>query len=144
MTFQKIRMWLHMLPLKIADKYLEAVADRSVDKVICFDQAGDNTVLILALPFTAYGMTAPQGFVFDGASSPWFARWIIPKFYKMLKASCRHDWACHNAKNWHERLLADIVFFLMAYYVEKLSLWRCVLGLVGVRIGAFFGIGKNY
>ena len=140
----KIKKFYRSIPLRLVAKYLRHIPDRKVDENIDFSQGLDNTKLKLTAPFRAYGMTAPSGYIFNGASSPRFAWWIIPRMYKMLKASCRHDWACENARNWWERLLADIVFFLMAFYTERLALWRCLFGLIGVRIGAFLGIGRNY
>jgi len=143
-NFRKIKKMYSSIPLRLVARYLHHIQDRAVDDIIDFSQGLDNTKLKLDADFRAYGMTAPVGFEFDGASSPTFAWWVIPRMYKMLKASCRHDWACLNARNWRERLLADIVFFLMAFYTEGLALWRCLFGLIGVRIGAYLGIGKNY
>jgi hypothetical protein len=138
------RCWLYLLPLKMVDKYLQGLADREVDEWIYLRQGTDNEVIELIEPFHSFGLTVPAGYTPNGASSPRFAWWIIPRLYKMIKASTRHDYACETARCWWDRLVADIVFFLMAYYVERLALWRCIAGLIGVRIGALLGIGKNY
>ncbi|SDO96114.1 DUF1353 domain-containing protein [Desulforhopalus singaporensis] len=126
-------------------KYLKHLSDRNVDDIIYMKQGKDSSVLILTQPFHAYGITVPSGYKWNGASSPpGPARMVIPKFHKMIKTSCRHDRACELAKNKFDRLMADIVFFLMAHEVEGMKLWRAVSGLAGVRIGAHLGIGNKY
>ncbi|SDP69963.1 DUF1353 domain-containing protein [Desulforhopalus singaporensis] len=130
---------------KTAEKYLQYLSDRNVDTEIHMKQGKDNSVLVLTQPFHAYGVTVPAGYKWNGASAPpGPARLVIPKFHKMIKASCRHDRACELAKNKFDRLLADIVFFLMAYEVEGMKLWRAVAGLAGVRVGAHLGIGNKF
>lgn len=140
----KVKEWLRMLPKNIVKGFLSNLSDHDVQEVISIEQGLDNEVVTLSKPFHAYGLTVPAGYTYNGASSPRLAWFIIPRMYKMLKASCRHDYACDQARCWWDRLVADIVFFLMAYYIEHLALWRCVLGLIGVRIGAFLGIGRRY
>ena len=79
----------------------------------------------------------PAGFTFNGASTPWLARGIIPKFHYTLEASCVHDWLCNKAKSKDDRKEADIIFKEMLR--EKgMGKFRSTLGFWGVRIGAFF------
>jgi hypothetical protein len=57
-------------------------------------------------------------------------------------ASCRHDWRCLHAKTWEERLFADKEF---KRDVGRTSWWITEqAGYLGVRIGAYLGIGKYY
>ena len=145
--FSKIKKLLDLVPETIILKLVTGVVAHipsGSDVQIRLRQGEDNTQLILDAPYTAYGQTVPAGFTFDGASSPWFARWVIPKFFRVIKASCRHDYGCSMAKNFKERLVEDVVFFLMCYHVERLATWRCIAGLIGVRIGAYLGIGRSY
>lgn len=132
-------------PRSLVKRFHYHLPDQDVDQHIHMMQGADSSLLTLTQPFTAYGMTIPIGFTWNGASSPpGPGRWVIPKFHRMIKASCRHDYACQKARNRFERFLADIVFFLMAAEIERLRLWRCILGLIGVRIGAYLKIGSNY
>ena len=85
----------------------------------------------------------PAGFVFDGASAPRLFWSIIPPFKKTKKASCLHDWLCRKARNKKERLYADRVF-KQALEEEGLNPFRVTAGYIGVRIGAFFGVGNHF
>lgn len=129
--------------VRLAEKYLEGI-DQSFDEEIVCSQGLDNKVISLHEPYYAYGETIPKGFTWDGASTPAVARFVIPKLYRVLKASCRHDYGCRKATNPKERFTEDIIFFLMCYHVERLAGWRCILGLIGVRIGATLGVGTRY
>lgn len=90
-----------------------------------------------------YGWTVPEGFYWDGASVPWFATVIIPRAYKTLKASCIHDYLCREANNKEDRRVADVVLF-DALRERGFSGLRSGLSYLGVRLGAFFGIGVYY
>lgn len=83
----------------------------------------------------------PAGFVWDGSSVPRFFQRIFPRHRHPI-ASCRHDWRCRNAKNAAQRKWADEQF---REDVGKTSWWITKqVGYVGVRVGAFFGVGCNY
>jgi len=103
----------------------------------------DSEHLVLTHPFTFNGITIPVGFTWNGASSPNtpLLRFIAPKFYKNIIASAVHDWLCSLAQNPKERAKADKYYYLIKKYIEKDNNIRCILGLWGVRIGAFLGIG---
>jgi hypothetical protein len=98
---------------------------------------------VLVEPFTAYGITVPAGFSFDGASAPRIFWPIIPPLKGTKKAACVHDWLCMNAKSAMERHVADLLFYMMLLEAG-LGLVRSFFGYLGVRIGAFFGIGVRY
>lgn len=82
----------------------------------------------------------PTGYIWDGSSSgllaPFFPRHNHPI------ASCRHDYRCLHAKTPEERAWADREF---KKDVGKTSWWITKqMGFLGVRAGAFLGIGCNY
>lgn len=105
----------------------------------------DNTGMeMLIRPFVYKGITVPIGFTFDGASTPRIFWSIIPPYKKTKKAACVHDWLCIHAKNKKDRLKADKIFYGMLKEAG-LSRYRCILGYIGVRIGALIGVGVyNY
>ena len=83
----------------------------------------------------------PFGFVWDGSSTPIGLRWLFPKHNHPI-ASCRHDWRCKCAKNKADRLWADKEF---EKDVGRTSWWITKkVGYLGVRTGAFFGVGNNF
>lgn len=105
----------------------------------------------------------PQDFIWDGSSSEietkdkstwkrlllapivgpinFVARGVFPRHRHPI-ASSRHDWRCRNAKNAAERKWADVEF---EKDVAKTSWWITKkVGYVGVRTGAFLGIGNNF
>jgi hypothetical protein len=94
--------------------------------------------------FTTHGITVPAGFIFDGASTPRIFWSIVPPFKCTKEASCVHDWLCIKATSKEERLAADRLFFQMLRECGDLSLIRSTVGYVGVRVGAFFGLGVRY
>jgi len=83
----------------------------------------------------------PVGFIWDGSSVPALFQGIFPR-HKHPISSARHDWRCRNAKNKADRKYADAQF---KKDVGKTS-WGITanLGYIGVRIGAFFGVGSNF
>jgi hypothetical protein len=83
----------------------------------------------------------PMDFEWDGSSVPWVFQGIFPRHNHPI-ASCRHDYLCGIAKCHEDRKFADELFH---DDVGKTSWWITKkLGYVGVRIGAFFGIGNNF
>ena len=83
----------------------------------------------------------PVGFEWDGSSAPWLFNGLFPRHMHPI-ASCRHDWRCLHAKDWHERKWADKQFEID---VGKTSWWITKkMGYYGVRIGAWLGVGKHY
>lgn len=83
----------------------------------------------------------PAGFEWDGSSVPFIFRGLFPRHDHPI-ASCRHDWRCGYAKNPEERAWADKEF---EKDVGTTSWWITKkIGYIGVRIGAFFGVGTNY
>ena len=83
----------------------------------------------------------PTGEVWDGASTPMLLQGIFPRHNHPI-ASCRHDWRCKHAKNKAERKFADVEF---EKDVGTTSWWITKkVGYIGVRIGAFFGIGSDF
>ena len=117
-----------------------------VDDIVHSNQGIDPELRTLDADFTCMGETIPAGFVWNGASTPNGAslRWIAPKFYRNLKASCLHDYLCGKATCKSDRLKADAKYFMMKKYVELDESWKCSVSWAGVRIGAFFGIGNSF
>lgn len=83
----------------------------------------------------------PAGFEWDGSSVPLLFQGVFPRHQHPI-ASCRHDWRCKYARTPEERAWADKEF---ERDVGTTSWWITKkIGYVGVRIGAFLGIGTNY
>jgi len=83
----------------------------------------------------------PSEFIWDGSSVPFLFSSIFPRHEHPI-ASCRHDWRCRYARSPEERAWADKEFELD---VGTTSWWITKkVGYIGVRIGAFLGIGVNY
>jgi hypothetical protein len=97
----------------------------------------------------AITILVPNGYEWNGASTPWFAKMIIPKFEKTLAPSCIHDYLCEHAKTKEDRKFADDVFLEMLRRKNKktgkprMGKIRSRLGWLGVRIGAFFSINGS-
>ena len=105
----------------------------------------------------------PVDFEWDGSSSEliyesdskvkkFFVRLILSPVNAVLRSvfprhkhpvsSCKHDYRCGKAKNKEERLWADRKF-KEGVGTTSGSVDQNV-GYVGVRVGAFFGIGNNF
>lgn len=104
----------------------------------------DDRALDAPLPLLLIDGTmdeVPADFKWDGSSVPMLFQGIFPRHNHPI-ASCRHDWRCKNAKNAKERAFADKQF---EKDVGKTSWWITKkVGYIGVRVGAFFGIGSNF
>ena len=87
------------------------------------------------------GDIVPIGFRWNGSSAPRLL-WIIIAPWRNPKASCWHDWKCEHAKNREERKQADKDFKELIGSEESKT--EKILGYIGVRIGAFFGIGNIF
>lgn len=109
-------------------------------------QMDDPEYLELLEDFHCLGEVIPKGFRWDGASSPNtpIARYVAPKYYKNIKASCYHDWMCSKAKSDGDRKEADKWYYVLKKHVEKDGSVGNKLSWLGVRVGAFFGFGSNY
>ena len=83
----------------------------------------------------------PVDFEWDGSSVPIFFQMFFPR-HRHPVASAKHDWRSSHAKNKKDRAFADKEF---RKDVRKTS-WRitAILGYVGVRVGAFLGIGSRF
>lgn len=83
----------------------------------------------------------PVGFTWDGSSVPLIFQGVFPRHRHPI-ASCKHDYRCQLAQNAAERKWADQQF---EQDVGKTSWWITKkLGYLGVRVGAFFGVGVRY
>jgi len=83
----------------------------------------------------------PANFIWNGNSVPLIFQGIFPRHNHPI-ASCRHDYRCEQAQNAADRKFADEQFQID---VGKTSYWITKkVGYIGVRIGAFLGIGSNY
>jgi len=85
--------------------------------------------------------TIPVDDEWDGSSVPWFLQGTFPRWRHPI-ASREHDWRCRFAKNREERKFADEMFEVR---VGVTSWWITKkVGWLGVRLGAFLGIGVQY
>lgn len=104
----------------------------------------DNRALDKPLPLLLQDGTTgevPVDFEWDGSSVPWAFQGLFPRHNHPI-ASCRHDYRCKHAKNPAERKFADKEF---EKDVGTTSWWITKkVGYIGVRIGAFLGIGSNF
>lgn len=83
----------------------------------------------------------PAGFQWNGATGFFLTHIVFPRHNHPI-ATCRHDFRCTHARNSAERKFADKEF---EKDIGTTSRWITKkIGYVGVRIGAFFGIGRNY
>ena len=87
-------------------------------------------------------ITVPERFKWNGASTPTFAKLIIPKFELTLEATCVHDYLCKHAVTKADRKEADILFKEMLR-LKGMGKVRSQLGYWGVRIGAFFSVNGS-
>lgn len=81
------------------------------------------------------------GFTWDGSSVPRIFQGFFPRHRHPI-ASCRHDKRCEEATCKEDRAFADAQFKIDVATTS----WRITstLGYIGVRIGAFFGVGSNF
>jgi len=83
----------------------------------------------------------PFDFVWNGNSTPFGLKWLIPKSDHPI-ASCRHDWRCGQAKNKEERAFADREY---KKDISTTANWiETQLGYAGVRVGHYLGIGNDF
>lgn len=104
----------------------------------------EYAILIVDLDRMGDGPDVPAPFVYDGGSVWGLLRGLFPK-WRHPAAVCGHDYDCKIAKNDRERKIADKRF------ERKINATRSIrakleakIGYIGVRIGAFFGIGSRY
>ena len=83
----------------------------------------------------------PIDFEWDGSSVPWIFQGFFPRHNHPI-SSCKHDYRCSKAKNKAERAWNDKEFEkdvgTTSWWITKKA------GYVGVRVGAFFGIGNRF
>ncbi len=85
----------------------------------------------------------PAGFVWNGASSGvlrYGGFLAFPK-WKHPIATCRHDWRCAHAQTKQQRKFADQAFYRDVGIGG--TKWEQIKGYIGVRIGAWLGIGSQ-
>jgi len=103
----------------------------------------DLRALDLPLPYIKMDGTMgliPADFEWNGASGFFLTHMIFPRHNHPI-ATCRHDWRCEKSRSPEERLFADREF---EKDVGKTSWWVTKkVGYIGVRIGAFFGVGVS-
>lgn len=114
-----------------------------INKLEMFTQTFEDGREMLLASFEYRDQVIPAGFIWDGASAPRLFWSIIPPFKQTKRASCVHDWMCKKAKNPQERKVAD-QYFLQALREMGFNPVRCLLGYIGVRLGAFWGAGVYY
>lgn len=125
--------------------FVHAGIEHRYDLIIHVDQT-DTDFLMLNEDYHFDDYTIPRGFVWDGASTPNapLARFLAPKYHKNIRASCIHDFLCRIAKNSEDRRKADSAYYIAKKYIEKDHPLRSKIAWLGVRIGAFLGVGNYY
>ena len=129
--------------------------DERADKTVIADTEaltlkGLKTVLLecgneqLLEDFTLWGVTVPAGFISDGASTPPPFWAIIPPYKDTKEAAYIHDYLCSVAKSKRDRLIADNLWFVTLVSNPRINNIRAIIGYIGVRIGAVFGVGVKY
>ncbi len=104
----------------------------------------DPKVEVSTRDFTYKGITIPEGFKSDGASTPRFLWSIIPPFKATKKGAFIHDYLCKTAGGQSDRKEADKMFRDILRDVSKINPIRYWLGYYGVRLGAGLGVGVHY
>lgn len=99
---------------------------------------------VLTKDYILYDILVPEGFEFDGASTPRILWSLLPPFKRVKKAACIHDYLCSKAKNSDERAKADKIFMQALHDTAKISWIRIKIAYCGVRIGSAFGSGVRY
>lgn len=100
----------------------------------------------LTKPLPIKNMDGTEGFikppfVWNGASGFWATHLVFPRHDHPI-ATCRHDYRCFHAKNKEERKWADKEF--KKDVGTTAGWWMQTKGYVGVRVGAFLGIGSHF
>jgi hypothetical protein len=73
--------------------------------------SGSNLARFMTLKaFRVGDLTVPRGFISDGESVPWFARWLFPRASRALPASIAHDYRMVTAGTIEERKQAHKKF----------------------------------
>lgn len=87
--------------------------------------------VVLLKDYATPEIIVPKDFVSDGVSSPWWARWIFPRYGRTLPAAVVHDY-CYGGELPRKR--ADELFYknLKRLRISKL---RAQLMFLAVRIG---------
>lgn len=86
----------------------------------------------LTEPVQVRDYVVPAGFVSDGESIPWFARWLFPRASKALLAAFAHDHRMQSAESEDERFMAhrhfrdDLEYYGLRNWRRQL-MWRAVL-----------------
>lgn len=99
-------------------------------------------------------LTVPAGFVFDFASIPRFATWLVPKLGKYNKAACVHDYLYITQPESAKPLLPNAScrkltrkdadgIFLRIMEEEGVELWRRYIMYFAVRLGGWVGWNRN-
>lgn len=89
-----------------------------------------NKVMLLT-DYPTPEIIVPKDFVSDGVSSPWWARWLFPRYGRTLSAAIVHDY-CYGGNIPRKR--ADELFYknLKRLRISKL---RAQCMFLAVRIG---------
>lgn len=102
---------------------------------------GALDILELTRPLPCGEGEVPVGFQWNGASVGILRKVLFLGFpkWKHPIASCRHDWRCEHAETAAQRKFADQRFY--ADVGIGGTRWEQIKGYLGVRVGAWLGIG---
>ena len=92
------------------------------------------TQLIVERGGHVHRVTVHAGYVSDGASIP---RWFWPIIGPPMRAgylvpAVIHDYLCEQAQNYHDRVIADAVFFKLLWE-HGIPRWKRAMMFVAVR-----------
>jgi hypothetical protein len=97
------------------------------------------------LPLTTLTVEIPKGFVWDGATIPIPARWIIgnPLQAEFIVPSLIHDWYCERTNSTIARTLADAVFWELLR-MERVPRWKRFAMWFGVRVWSLLFVWRPF
>lgn len=121
-------------PLKMEDTGRE-VGGRTVYRLlerVCFHVGQEDSALVICVP---------EGYEFDGASTPRILWSIVEPLGKQAKPACLHDWLYAGGVS---RFIADCVF-REALVVVGVPFWKTWLVWLAVRLfgGSHYRVAKN-
>jgi hypothetical protein len=125
----------------------DIITERRKRKFLFWSFYTDQVILVLTKDLSFYRyttreyITVPKGFKSDGASVPFYFRWLVPQLGKYTKAAIFHDYL--YVFKIGSRLLADIDF-LITMIKSGVQKWKAELFYFSVRIGGKKWWQKKY
>ena len=92
----------------------------------------DDFYWMVGAPTSGLKIKIPRGFIFDGASSPWFS-WLIirPDDPQVMTASLVHDYLYRDEG--FTKVVADAIFYEVLRE-QEFPRWRAIIAYISVRL----------